>query len=439
MVDEVTWGEALKWASRSSVLFIKKLARNDCAWADDAANGHQNGVYIPGEIRESGFFPALTNSKPASPHIFDARFHVYWPAANECTLSSLKHYSNKGKEAHFTRVPKGEFAGLTPASWLLGGRLINAHGEAALWFMTIDAASDVAELLESVLDLDSTFHFGLIEPLRLTQAQDADADVLIEEIRNALASGTLAALVAKMSDLPTANSLAAESQRAFLQQGGYARLDPYEIQSPGDAIMRISRDIEYALYKRAERKRRAVEVVHALSAYPEGDLVAAVVRGFGALNTVFLSASQQRKSRAGTSFERHVATMLDHGNIKHEQQAILGRRRPDFVLPSVAALKGIAPLPFPGAMVLALKTTLRERWKQTPMEKVNGTLFLATVDDRVTAAAIDDMRVNDIRLVVPESLKRSTETCYPRSENVISFRDFFDDEVARRRPFLLVR
>ncbi len=68
---------------------------------------------------------------------------------------------------------------------------------------------------------------------------------------------------------------------------------------------------------------------------------------------------------------------------------------------------------------------------------MDGTLFLATVDDRVSAEAIADMANLGIRLVVPESLKKSKETDYAGDENVISFRDFFDIEVRHARPWLL--
>lgn len=85
-------------------------------------------------------------------------------------------------------------------------------------------------------------------------------------------------------------------------------------------------------------------------------------------------------------------------------------------------------------MVLSAKTTLRERWKQVAMEKFNCALFLATVDDRVSSAAIDDMNTQGIHLVVPESLKKSTETCYKSKTNVITFRELFDDEISTKRP-----
>ena len=86
------------------------------------------------------------------------------------------------------------------------------------------------------------------------------------------------------------------------------------------------------------------------------------------------------------------------------------------------------------AMVVSLETLLRERWKQVPLERFNSAIFLATVDDRVSAEAITDMADNKIHLVVPESLKKSGETCYSGRSNVITFRDFFDEEIARKRP-----
>lgn len=89
---------------------------------------------------------------------------------------------------------------------------------------------------------------------------------------------------------------------------------------------------------------------------------------------------------------------------------------------------------FEDALVLSVKTTLRERWKQITMEKFNCALFLATVDDRVSSAAIDDMDTQGIHLVVPESLKKSKETCYTDKINVITFREFFDEEISVKRP-----
>ncbi len=52
----------------------------------------------------------------------------------------------------------------------------------------------------------------------------------------------------------------------------------------------------------------------------------------------------------------------------------------------------------------------------------------------VSSAAIDDMSNQGIHLVVPESLKKSKETCYNGKANVITFREFFDEEISSKRP-----
>jgi hypothetical protein len=150
------------------------------------------------------------------------------------------------------------------------------------------------------------------------------------------------------------------------------------------------------------------------------------------LNSTFLSAGQQRKSRGGLSFELHIGAMLEDGGIPFNPQIITGSRRPDFVMPSLAALKsrgrGVDE-----ALVLAAKTTLRERWKQVESEKLNCPVFLATVDDRVSKEAIDQIGKLGIVLVVPEALKGASETWYSKASNVITFRDFFHVEIKEKR------
>ena len=52
--------------------------------------------------------------------------------------------------------------------------------------------------------------------------------------------------------------------------------------------------------------------------------------------------------------------------------------------------------------------------------------------------AIEEMARNDIVLVVPESLKKSKEAVYEKQDKVITFRDFFDQEIRASRPALLL-
>ena len=143
-----------------------------------------------------------------------------------------------------------------------------------------------------------------------------------------------------------------------------------------------------------------------------------------------LDASQQRKTRVSAGFESHIRKMLQTGNVPHEEQAVVSTRRPDFVLPN----KNLYVKKSADALVLAAKTTLRERWKQVPMEQRNCTVFLATMDEKVTRSAAREMADLQITLVVPESFKsKGTIIGYAKEPNVLTFKQFFSEEIAVRR------
>ena len=61
--------QLILWVKKSEELLIKKLSRNDCLWAEGREFGHQNGVYIPREVREQRFFPDLKNENTGKPQI----------------------------------------------------------------------------------------------------------------------------------------------------------------------------------------------------------------------------------------------------------------------------------------------------------------------------------------------------------------------------------
>lgn len=435
-----SWSEISAWLQRSERIFIKKLSRNDTSWADSSKNGHQNGFLIPRPIAESGFFPPLKNSNPEKPHIFDIEYATFWPASGEVRTSTIKHFSlrnpdNKEKarpryEWQHTGIPKEQFKALSPASLLLAGKLKQPAANASFWFIALDSTCEEAEIIETTFGLDVDFHFGLFDPALLSKQVSA-TEQLISELTDAINSGTLESFI-KKHGLPSSETLARKAQAEWLGKNGHSDMNPFKIKDPGDAVMRISRDIEYSIYRDAELRYRAAQVARILIK-DSGDPVVNLVRGFPELDAIFLSAAQTRKSRAGLSFEHHVQRLFVDGHIRHEAQAVFGGRRPDFVLPDVKELNARGD-----AVIVSLKTTLRERWKQLALEKPFGAIFLATVDDRVSSEAIDEMSRNAISLVVPESLKKSKESAYEDFDNVITFRRFFDEEVKTKRPSLIV-
>ncbi|WNH54501.1 type II restriction endonuclease [Stenotrophomonas oahuensis] len=443
--DIVSEGKQTDWkmveelALKSRKIFLKKLSRNDTSWSMPGGS-NQSGFYVPRDIRESRFFPALEPRKDL-PHIEEAKCPSYWPQADTVRDDShIRYFTNKTSECHFTRIPKELFQLLNPASWLLGGTLVAPEGLAHHWFMVIDSQSAAAELLETRLDVSSDFHFGLFDPAALSSAskdQSEEAAQLEAEIQAALLAGTIESLLLKYSRLPSPEQLSKQARNMHLKTMGYGDLNPWELERPGDAVMRISRDIEYAVYRQHELRLRAVEVAAILAKHKSA--ASAAVQGFRALDAAFLSASQQRKSRGGRSFESHLDYLLRAGGVRSQPQAILGQRRPDFVMPDARTVRDADRKDYYAAAILSAKTTLRERWKQITHERFNCSIFLATVDDRISVETLNELREAEITLVVPESMKAvKTESLYRNDSNVISFRSFFDDAIAVMRPNLLL-
>jgi len=445
MSMDMPWDTLQNQLIATERLWIKKLARNDRTWANsagtkaaEAALGRgttkQNGVYIPADVRASDFFPATQRRNPETPDIYDADVRIDWLAGSDSTMSRLVHYSGKGQEGHLTRIPKDHFSELAPASLFLLGETRGADdGIRSYWGAVLDSESREAALIETLFDLDVSFHHGFFSPRKQLARPLDHSEQLIRELTSALANGTLDQFIATAAQLPASQHLAALAQAEYMDRSGLQSMNPFAIDNPGDAVMEISRDIEYSLYKQAEMRHRAADVLRILlnagKSLPE-----IAVRAYPHLGATFLSASQHRKSRAGRSFEHHIERLLKDGGLNYTAQAVTGGRRPDFVMPGMSALSRKSA---EKALVLSAKTTLRERWKQVTLEQFEGGLFLATVDDRVSAEAIADMGRLGIRLVVPEALKSSKETDYAGDDNVISFRQFFDREIRQSRPWLI--
>jgi hypothetical protein len=433
-------GEALliDLLSRSRRVLVKKLSNNDRDWAQKA-NKHQAGVYIPPAQRDGGFFPALTtrHRSEASAEIREVFFQTEWPQVGDEKKTRLVHYTSKGAETHMTGLPKAAFSQLAPASWLVMAEKREAH-EPTFICLTISSDSDAASVLIDTMDLAADFSVGVLEPDAIS-AQERDRIMgFAEEVAVAWLAGEIAYFADDRAAMPATAQLATIARSRFLDGAGLTRLDPFSIAAPGDAIREISRTIEWELFRDFQRRERAVELVRAVfgdepAVMDMKAVIRRMVDGVAEIDRIMLSASQQRKSRAGYSFEHHIEAMLEAGGIPFSKQVVIeAKKRPDFVLPSLSHLRRKLEGPARG-LILSAKTTLRERWKQVEREMGGSDLFLATVDESIAANAIEDMASMNITLVVPESLKTSRDTEYVRHGNVINFATFFDAELRRGR------
>lgn len=417
---------------------IKKLSKNDRSWAWAQPENHQAGFYVPIEFR-GGFFPADKDlsRRIDKPHILQKDIRTRWLGFCEDTKEmTYRRFTNKASEAHFTVPPKAAFANVGPASFIVLGR---KHDGAGLFFdcLVVDSGSAAYDAVERKFEVLPSFLVGVFEPPGKDSVPENIADeldLLISEFVAAAHEGKLPQLINQYRKIPDGALITAQAQAQWLTGDPHRSFDPFVMSHPGDVLRQLTTDIEFTIYRSHElrfRAAQALEIIFRDGVAPTTtQIVQRVVRHFIPLYQVMLDASQQRRTRVGAGFESHIRKMLQTGSIPHEEQAVVSTRRPDFVLPN----KNLYVKNSADALVLAAKTTLRERWKQVPMEQRNCTVFLATMDEKVTRSAVKEMAGLQITLVVPESFKaKGTIIEYAKESNVLTFKEFFNEEIAVRR------
>lgn len=425
----------------SDSVYVKKLSVNDRDWAR-LPNKHQAGVYVPPAERDGGFFPQLVTKareKEGAAEIREAFFEIEWPTVGERKRARLVHYTSKGPETHLTGLPKAPFRDASPASLLIVGRSKERYRA-----LVIDSESDEYDVVRDALSLPPDFRSGIFVMTVVQREREEKAVSFIDEVVSAFFNGTFPELALRYGAMPTTMELAAAARRRYLEENGLKSLDPYAMDKPGDALRAISRGLEYEIFKDYQIKARSIDLARLILGDDPAKaslekVLRAFVLDFPKVDALLLSAAQQRKSRAGYSFEHHIEAMLTDGWIPFEKQVVLeAKKRPDFILPS-RALYESSERHHNEALVLSAKTTLRERWKQVGGEIRDCDLYLATVDESIAENAIKDMDSQGIRLVVPESLKNSDTTEYKAQRSVLSFKDFFERDITERRRLWIDR
>jgi hypothetical protein len=144
------------------------------------------------------------------------------------------------------------------------------------------------------------------------------------------------------------------------------------------------------------------------------------------------SLMNRRKSRAGHSLEAHVEYLLAAEGITFEAQALIdGNGRPDILLPGKAAYNDPAH-PAEKLVVLGLKTTCRDRWRQVLNEgKRIPQKHLLTLQPAMSRAQLKEMQEAKLQLVVPVSLHAGYDL--PEGGRLLSVEQFVK-EMRHRFP-----
>ena len=121
-----------------------------------------------------------------------------------------------------------------------------------------------------------------------------------------------------------------------------------------------------------------------------------------------LSVQNRRKSRMGHSLEHHLAAVLDAWNISYDRQAMTeNKHRPDFLFPSAEAYVN-AVTGSPSLMMLGVKSSCKERWRQVLAEASKiPTKHLLTLEPGISEPQTSQMTASKLQLVVPHSIHSS--------------------------------
>ena len=154
-----------------------------------------------------------------------------------------------------------------------------------------------------------------------------------------------------------------------------------------------------------------------------------VSRGFECVQSFISlanSISNRRKSRAGRSLELHLERIFkEEGLTQFETQAKTeGNKKPDFLFPSASCYLDDS-FPEKNLNMLAVKTTLKDRWRQVISEANRIPVkYLFTLQEGISENQFQELSDAGIRLVVPANIrKKFLKTLQPE---ILDLREFIN-------------
>lgn len=118
-----------------------------------------------------------------------------------------------------------------------------------------------------------------------------------------------------------------------------------------------------------------------------------------------LGVQNRRKSRAGYAFGHHTEVILQAHGLRFTREATTEKRNAaDFLFPGEAEYADPS-WPDDQLVMLAVKTTCKDRWRQVLAEADRiGEKHLLTVEPAISRAQTAEMQAQNLRLVLPEPL-----------------------------------
>lgn len=198
----------------------------------------------------------------------------------------------------------------------------------------------------------------------------------------------------KHKDFPTARTISEAVQQAI--EDCIKNI----LSSGPDKHLVLLMQLEHDLFRMLERKICQIEITRLFKDVDDFIRTAA-------------SIMNRRKSRAGKSLENHVAFILSKSGIPFESQPGIDGE-PDIVVPSADAYRD-PRFPVEKLIVMGLKTTCKDRWRQVLNEgKRVPRKHLLTMQKGISANQLEQMRAANVTLIVPKDIhKLYPASCQP--------------------------
>lgn len=195
-------------------------------------------------------------------------------------------------------------------------------------------------------------------------------------------------VLSRHKDFPSTKEMAFWAQKLALLHNNLNR--EKTAKDPDTAIIQWI-DNEYQLFKAFEEK-----FYRPIYTQP-----------FGTSDELITFANQilnRRKSRAGKSLELHLERIFKCANLSYDSQLTTeGNKKPDFILPGNNTYHNVN-YPEDKLIVLAAKTTCKDRWRQilNEADRVKKT-YLFTLQKGISTGQLREMQMENVLLVVPQS------------------------------------
>jgi hypothetical protein len=147
------------------------------------------------------------------------------------------------------------------------------------------------------------------------------------------------------------------------------------------------------------------------------DFVRLLGDNFHELDRFFVGLTQSRRPH-GKAFELLISRFINQ-HYSFAAQALIPNQ-PDWIFPSVQHFRNHPS----DAMILTIKRTVRERWRQMLTEATQSTgMFVATADEEIPQSDLLEMLLSRVYIVVAADMKHDRH--YATAPNVITFERFF--------------